>query len=256
MKITKYIFLLINIIIILNFIIDDSLNNKIEDVNIDISKEVDLEINTSKVIYKDGFYYENISDELKEKITGCSFPNSFDNNYTSISYSDLRYVKIKHYDLNNNINDGELIVHKEVAQDIVEIFYELFLNKYPIEKISLVENYNCIDELSMQDNNTSSFNYRTLENSDELSWHAFGLAIDINPLYNPYIYEGKVYPSNAKEYVDRTLNINLFIDYDDLCYKLFKKYGWSWGGDFSYTKDYQHFYKENVLEDSIRKRKH
>ena len=250
-----YIFLLISI-----FYIYKSYQNLDYNSNtIETSLEIDITdnfISLNRYIYKDGFYYEELSKDIINKITGCSFPKEFDSKYTNINYDDLRYVKVKHYDFNNNIIDGELIVNYKVANEILEIFYELYKKKYPIEKITLVEEYNCIDELSMEDNNTSSFNYRLVENSNVLSWHAFGLAIDINPLYNPYIYGNIIYPYNAELYIDRTLDIMGLISHDDLAYKLFTKYGWSWGGDFKYTKDYQHFYKEGILEEKVREIKY
>lgn len=209
----------------------------------------------NKVTYKDGFYYEDLSEKVKEKITGCSFPKSFDERYSKISYDDLKYVKVKYYNFDNEIKEGEIIINKLVAQDVVEIFYKLFEEKYQIEKMNLVEEYNCDDELSMEDNNTSAFNYRILEEETDLSWHAFGLAIDINPLYNPYVYGNEIYPKTATKYKDRTLNIKGMITKNDTIYKIFKEYGWSWGGDFNNTKDYQHFFKEGVLDRSIRERK-
>lgn len=213
------------------------------------------EENLNRVTYKEGFYYEDIGKDLKEKITGCSYPEEFDEKYTSISYDDLKYIKIKHYDFNDEIKEGEMIVHSKVAQEVVEIFYKLYEAKYPIEKMNLVEKYNCEDEQSMQDNNTSAFNYRILEDNPKLSWHAFGLAIDINPLYNPYVLGDKIYPSTAQKYTDRTLNIKGLIDHEDTAYQIFKSYGWSWGGDFKNTKDYQHFFKTEVLDEEVRERK-
>jgi len=156
---------------------------------------------------------------------------------------------VKHYDFAlQEHEDGEMIVNKDVAEEVLSIFYELYENKYPIEKIKLIEEYDAIDELSMQDNNTSAFNYRIVENSDKLSWHCFGLAIDINPLYNPYIIGEKVYPSTAKKYANRKKDFPGKIDRNDLAYKLFKKNGWNWGGDFINEKDYQHFYKDKYNE--------
>ena len=195
-----------------------------------------------RVVYMDGFYYEKLSIDVKNRITGYSFP---DNTYDKISYDDLRYLRVMFYDFNNNIHDdGELIVNEKVALEVLKIFYELYTEKYQIAMIKLVDEYSADDELSMKNNNTSSFNFRNVENSDKLSWHCFGLAIDINPLYNPYIVGGKIYPSNASKYADRTLDFSGKIDSDDLAYKIFSKYGWKWGGDFVYSKDYQHFYKE------------
>lgn len=209
----------------------------------------------NRVVYKDGFYYEELSTEMITRITGKSFPTQFSSEFETVDYSDLRYVRVKYYDFNGNLHeDGEFIVNKLVSLDVVKIFYELYLNKYPINSIKLVDDYGGNDELSMEDNNSSGFNYRVVENINRLSWHAFGLAIDINPLYNPYVLSEKIYPSTALDYVDRDKDFEGKIDYDDLAYKVFTKYGWKWGGDFNYTKDYQHFYKE-VLEDVIRDKK-
>lgn len=106
----------------------------------------------------------------------------------------------------------------------------------------------------MSVNNTTAVSYRKVETEDKLSWHVFGLAVDINPLYNPYVIGNNIYPQNALKYKDRTLNFEGKINHDDLAYKLFIDYGWKWGGDFIYSKDYQHFYKE-IFDNSIRERK-
>jgi len=203
----------------------------------------------NRYIYQEGFYYEDISNEIKNRITGYSFP---DNTFDKIDYNDLRFLKVKYYGFDDNIHDdGELIVNKEVALDVLKIFYELYLGEYPIEKIRLVDDYSADDDLSMRDNNTSAFNFRQVENGEKLSWHCFGLAIDINPLYNPYVYHGNVYPEISLKYSDRTWDFNYKIDYKDLAYLTFIKYGWKWGGDFVYSKDYQHFYKD-IYDESVR----
>ena len=218
-------------------------------------KEETPKENLERYTYQDDFYYENLSNEIKIKITGKSFPKEFDENYTKISYDDLKYLNVKYYDFDGKEHkDGELIVNKEVALETLKIFYELYQNKYPIKKIKLVEEYNASDELSMEDNNTSAFNYRIVENSDKLSWHCFGLAIDINPLYNPYILDNEIYPKTALEYTDRAKNFQGKITHNDLAYQIFKKYNWLWGGDFINSKDYQHFYK-NIYDETIRERR-
>lgn len=223
-----------------NKIINNNINTK--------NNQEDLE----RFLYKDGFYFEKLSHIIKEKITGNSFPKKFSSKYTAISYDDLRYLKLKYKDFSGiEHNDGEMIVNKNVAKEVLAIFYELYINDYSINKIKLVEEYNASDELSMQDNNTSSFNYRMVEMDDKLSWHCFGLAIDINPLYNPYILGDELYPSTAKKYIDRTKEFAGKIDHQDLAYITFIKYGWKWGGDFINSKDYQHFYKE-IYDSSIR----
>lgn len=260
-KLKKWVkvFLLILIIIPSTFFLKDtysSLKKVTQKINIDNKESMNKETTTlNRVTYKDGFYYEELSQKIKLKITGGSYPKKFNSDFTSISYEDLSYIKVKYYDFEGvQHNDGEIIVNKVVAQDIVEIFYELYLEKYPINSIKLVEEFDSSDELSMSANNTTAFSYRKVETEDKLSWHAFGLAIDINPLYNPYVIGNNIYPQNALKYKDRALNFEGKINHDDLAYKLFIDYGWKWGGDFTYSKDYQHFYKE-IFDNSIRERK-
>ena len=229
--------------------------NSNKTINKDIKQKELIKEELERNTYKEGFYYENISKDIKEKITGKSFPKEFNTKYEKITYEDLKYLKIKYYDFNKTEHtDGEMIVNKVVALEVLKIFYELYQNKYPIEKINLVEDYNASDELSMEDNNTSAFNYRLLENEIKLSWHCFGLAIDINPLYNPYILGNDIYPKTATKYTDRTKKFPGKIDKNDLAYKTFTKYNWKWGGNFINSKDYQHFYKE-IYEDKIRESK-
>ena len=130
----------------------------------------------------------------------------------------------------------------------MEIFYELYRNEYQLEKVLLIDEYDGDDTASMEDNNTSCFNYRAVDGTDNLSRHAYGLAIDVNPLYNPYItYNGdgseNVSPAAAARYSDRSSSFPYKIDENDLCYKLFIQHGFTWGGNWNSSKDYQHFQK-------------
>lgn len=230
---------------------DETISNE----NIDNNEEQEMEEDLNRVTYKEEFYYEEIGEKIKERITGISFPSEFDNRYYAISYEDLRYINVKHYDFQGNVQKGEVIANNKVAEDIVKIFYELYEAKYKINKMVLIDEYNGDDELSMEDNNTSAFNYRVVQNSKTLSWHAFGLAIDINPLNNPYIKGNIILPINSNKYIERDLKLAEMIDHHDLAYKTFTKYGWKWGGDYKSLKDYQHFYKEGVLNSNILKQK-
>lgn len=220
---------------------------------------------TDRVTYKEGFYYEPLTDKVKERITGISYPVSetdaqdlavpavnllAEGDSPAITYADLCYVSVLHYDFNGEVQTGELICNKKIAQDFVEIFYELYLNEYQIEKIRLIDEYNGDDTASMSDNNTSCFNYRVVDGTSSLSKHALGCAIDINPFYNPYIVYGRnedgsdyISPGGSEIYADRTRNFAYKIDENDLCYKLFKAHGFTWGGDWNSCKDYQHFQK-------------
>ena len=117
--------------------------------------------------------------------------------------------------------------------------------------MQLIDNYNGNDENSMSANNTSAFNYRTISGSKKLSNHAYGLAIDINPRINPYVSsKGNVSPTNGKLYKIRSIQKckgkykDYMIQEDSYICQLFKKYGFSWGGDWKNSKDYQHFEKK------------
>lgn len=201
-----------------------------------------------RTTYTEGFYYEPLADNLKRYITGISYPAADTLSDPVISYDELRYVHILHIDYDGNPTEGELICNEAIAQDLVEIFYELYRNDYRLERVLLIDEYDGDDLASMEDNNTSCFNYRMVENSGSLSRHAYGLAIDINPLYNPYItYEKdgsqKVSPVSGQAYADRTVSFPYKIDREDLCYRLFIEHGFTWGGAWNNSKDYQHFQK-------------
>ncbi len=224
-------------------------------LNSSLSEEIRT---TEQVVYTDGFYYEPLSENLKRYITGISYPdrNSTQGTDSSqsaadvpvITYDDLRYVHIWHYNFEGEPVEGELICNKAIAQDFVEIFYELYRNEYQIEQVLLIDEFDGDDTASMEANNTSCFNYRVVDGSTSLSKHAYGLAIDINPLYNPYITYNKdgtenVSPVSAQAYADRSGNFPYKIDENDLCYRLFKEHGFTWGGNWNSCKDYQHFQK-------------
>ena len=140
---------------------------------------------------------------------------------------------------------GRLICNKKIGQKVLAAFQKLFDNAYQIEKIRLIDDYNGNDEASMRDNNTSCFNYRKIAGSNKLSNHSFGLALDINPLYNPYVKRTKtstiVSPETASKYADRTRPFPHKIDKDDLAYQVFAEQGFFWGGSWISVKDYQHF---------------
>lgn len=204
----------------------------------------------SRFTYADSFYYEPLSDNLRRYITGISYPVTDEKaeKTLAISYDELRYVHILHYDFEGNLTEGELICNEFIAQDLVEIFYELYRNEYQLEKVHLIDEYNGDDTASMLDNNTSCFNYRVVEGTTSLSKHALGLALDINPFYNPYITYNEdgsehVSPEGSLKYADRTINFPYKIDENDLCYKLFTQHGFTWGGNWNSCKDYQHFQK-------------
>ena len=200
----------------------------------------------ARITWEEGFYYEPLSQGLADYITGVSYPKDLEK--PAIAVNDLCYIHVLYNDFEGNPAEGELICNQAIAQDLVEIFHELYKAEYQIEKIRLIDAYGGDDDLSMADNNSSCFNYRVVSGSSSLSRHAYGLAIDINPLYNPYITYNKdqtihVSPEAGEDYADRSKSFPYKIDEEDLCYRLFKEHGFTWGGDWNSCKDYQHFQK-------------
>lgn len=201
-----------------------------------------------RVTYQPDFYYESLSEELKAHITGKSYPDADTGAAAEIGYDDLAYVHVLYVDFNGETEAGELICNRTIAEDLTQIFYELFTAEYQIEKIRLIDTYGGDDVASMADNNTSCFNYRPVAGSEKLSKHALGLAIDINPLYNPYVRytteNGQlVSPEEGEAYADRSKDFPYKIDSSDLCCRLFLEHGFTWGGNWNSVKDYQHFQK-------------
>lgn len=162
-----------------------------------------------------------------------------------IQRSDLRYLRLLHWDYDEKEHRGELICNKLIAKHLLAIFKELHKAKYPIQSIQLPDVFNADDERQMRSNNTSCFCYRVISGSSRLSYHARGLAIDINPLYNPQVVvrggKTKIAPTTAGAYVNRDKDFKYKIDRNDLAYRLFTKYGFTWGGSWKHSKDYQHF---------------
>lgn len=199
-----------------------------------------------------GNYFTAVSikegDEIYQRINGKSYREN-----DNISLDELVYLKMLHYNFQGEIQVGEMIVHRELAEDVLEIFQELFENQYEIQSMYLVDNYwagngEDSDFASIEANNTSAFNYREVTGGTSLSNHAYGRAIDINPQQNPYVWfdrSGTAQWSheNADAYINRESDLAHVIDHENLCYQLFAEHGFSWGGDWDNPKDYQHFEK-------------
>jgi hypothetical protein len=138
-----------------------------------------------------------------------------------------------------------MIVHKDLADEVLDIFKDIYYAKFPIEKMKLIDDYNADDHTSMVNNNSSAFCYRTIYGTNKVSNHGMGLAIDINPFYNPHVLlnKGTVNPKEASKYANRDLNDKGMIKKDDAVYKAFISRGWTWGGNWK-NPDYQHFEKK------------
>lgn len=188
----------------------------------------------------DGFSVTTIDDTSFARMKGKTYKDN-----CTVPLSELRHVKVLYKNKEQQTLKGEIVCNKHIADDVAEIFYELYKANYPIEKIRLMDDYNADDETAMRDNNTSSFNFRFISHSTKVSKHGLGLAVDLNTLYNPFVLtvDGKLHVESATalKYVDRSKNFDYKIDENDLAYKLFIQHGFEWGGHWKTRKDYQHF---------------
>lgn len=189
------------------------------------------------------FSVQPIPDSVFQRMQGRSWPEG-----CTVRRADLRYLRLSHVDADKKEHVGEMVCNKAIANDLLEIFRELYRQKYPIQHIRLIDDYEADDERAMRDNNTSSFCYRKISGSTKLSKHAMGMAVDINTLYNPYVRTGKdgrriVEPATAVKYVDRRKSFHYKIVKGDLLYRLFLQHGFKWGGSWRTVKDWQHFEK-------------
>jgi len=192
----------------------------------------------------EGFDITAITNDVFSRIVGKSYAVN-----CTVSRDELRYLRLLHKNLSGETLRGEMICNRRIAADVLEIFERLFVAGYPIERVRLIDEYGADDELSMRDNNSSSFCFRTVSFTNRISRHGYGLAVDINPRYNPYIktVDGKkiIAPDNGAAYQDRTKDFPYKITAEDLCCRLFKAHGFTWGGDcWDDELDYQHFFIE------------
>ena len=207
----------------------------------------------------EGFTSETVPSDIETLLTKNSLIENEHNDFVKIE--DLRYLKLKYRNLNGEEKNGEMLINSEIAQEVLEIFKELYGKEFPIAKMELIErdeykldDKGSNDEKSMSANNTSAL--RISENvSARKPWHALGMAIDINPMFNPCKYpnakdsEEQFVPQNAKEYLENRCSIDEnnketgIIDKDSICYKIFEKYGWEWGGNWDDPVDLHHFQK-------------
>lgn len=155
----------------------------------------------------------------------------------------LRRVEVNYLGFDGETHRGALIVHEDLVPEVITIFEQLYALSYPIEKIRTVDHYpGAEDELSMRDNNTSAFNCRDIPGTGQWSYHAYGRAIDVNPLINPFIdSSGAFQPSNAGPYLDRNRLDPGMLRSGDPAVRAFTDRGWQWGGNWTSPIDYQHF---------------
>jgi hypothetical protein len=155
---------------------------------------------------------------------------------------ELRLLRANFWGFDGRVHTGELIVHRDHARRMLGVLGKLFKARYPIQRLKLVDVYRADDDRSMAANNTSGFNCRRVSGSSSWSEHAFGRAIDLNPLRNPYVTRGgRVSPPAGRPYANRGRRAAGMIHGGDAVVRAFAAAGWRWGGYWSGSRDYQHF---------------
>lgn len=187
------------------------------------------------------FRVTEIPDDIFDVMKGKSYKSD-----CTVPRDSLRYLQCLHRDKDGVIKVGEMVLNRQIASDVLEIFRELYRQGYPIERMRLVDWWDADDERSMTANNSSSFNFRFISHTNKVSKHGLGMAVDINPLYNPY-YKVRadgteiIEPAAGVPYVNRNDDFVYKIVKGDLCWRLFIQHGFEWGGSWTKSKDWQHF---------------
>jgi D-alanyl-D-alanine carboxypeptidase len=153
----------------------------------------------------------------------------------------LRYLEVSYRGFDGKARIGELVIIRAHAWPVIRAFRKLFRARFPIKRMRLVDEYGADDDASMAANNTSAFNCRLATGGSSWSEHAYGRAIDINPIQNPYVKGSTVLPPAGRRYLNRKRQAKGMIHDGDVVVRAFAAIGWEWGGHWSSLKDYQHF---------------
>lgn len=181
---------------------------------------------------------EPIDAELRQRMTGVSWHRG-----CPVGFAGLRLLTVSHWGFDGEAHHGRLVVNRDQAEEVVAAMRSLFRLRYPIRQMRLVDAYGADDHRSMAADNTSAFNCRFVAGSGGVwSQHAYGRALDLNPLENPYVTaSGYVSPPGGAPYIDRSQRAKGLIHRGGPVVRAFAASGWEWGGNWAWPKDYQHF---------------
>ena len=153
---------------------------------------------------------------------------------------ELCLLDVRYYSFDGKLHQGQLVVNRSVRGEVEEIFTLIRRERFPVARAVPLVQYGWSDERSMEDNNTSAFNYRLIDGTQRLSRHAAGYAVDINPRQNPVIYsDGRILPAGAVHRPGTAGTLTA----DNAVVRAFENRGWRWGGLFEHVKDLHHFQK-------------
>jgi hypothetical protein len=158
-----------------------------------------------------------------------------------VGLSALRHVSLPFVGFDGRVRRGALVVHHSAARDVVTAFRALYRARFPIRRMRPIQAYGGDDFASIEADNTSAFNCRPATGSSRWSEHAYGRAIDINPIENPYVSGGRTSHRASVAYLDRSpARAGMAVE-GGVLVEAFDAVGWGWGGRWSSIKDYQHF---------------
>jgi D-alanyl-D-alanine carboxypeptidase-like protein len=177
-----------------------------------------------------------ITPGLARRMTGSSWRTG-----CPVGLRDLRLVRASYHGFDGRIQTGELIVHRDVTSAVVAVLEKLYAARFPIRRMEPIDAFGGSDYRSIEADNTSAFNCRPVAGTSRWSEHAYGRAIDLNPLENPYVSGGRTSHPRSVRYLDRSRSRPGMIHPDDAVVRAFASVGWGWGGSWPVTKDYQHF---------------
>jgi hypothetical protein len=157
--------------------------------------------------------------------------------------SQLRRVRLVYWGFDGTPHTGSLVVNADAVGDLVRVFSRLYAARFPIRRMRPIDAYGGNDERSLAADNTSAFNCRYAVGPGPRRWsaHAYGQAIDVNPVENPYLESGRVHPRAGRAYLDRADIRPGMAVRGGLLVQSFARVGWRWGGRWTGTPDYQHF---------------
>jgi hypothetical protein len=177
-----------------------------------------------------------LSPTLRAQMTGVSWRSG-----CPVPLDGLRLVELTHWGFDGRVHRGRLVVNRDVAAEIVTVFRRLHAARFPIRRMELVDRYGASDYRSIEADNTSAFNCRYVDGTSRWSEHAYGRAIDVNPIENPYVSGGATSHRASVPYLDRTPCRRGMACPRNVLVRSFKAAGWGWGGDWTSAQDYQHF---------------
>jgi poly-gamma-glutamate synthesis protein (capsule biosynthesis protein) len=158
-----------------------------------------------------------------------------------VGFSDLRLIRLTYWGFDREAHRGLLVVHSKWSDEIVTVFRRIYRERFAIRRVRLVDRYGGDDRASMRADNTSAFNCRYVAGTSRWSQHAYGRAIDVNPVENPYVDGSHVSPRRGRRYADRSRERRGMIFKRDEVWRAFRRIGWEWGGTWASAQDYQHF---------------